>query len=77
MNSGSRRSKSNIARDSKHLSALADSGWRVAAIRECALKGRTRLPMEEVAERCVGWLKSGQAEMRLIGDETRQLRDYL
>ena len=62
---------SNIARDRRHLLALADSGWRVATIRECALKGRTRLPMEEVAERCAGWLKSGQTEMELSGDETR------
>ena len=62
---------SNIARDRRHLLALADGGWRVATIWECTLKGRARLPMEEIAECCAGGLKSGQAEMELSGNETR------
>ncbi len=61
---------SNIARDRKQLLALADSGWRVAAIWECALKGRTRLPIEVIAERCAIWLESNENELRLSGDET-------
>lgn len=62
---------SNIARDRRHLLALADGGWRVAVIWECALKGRTRLPMEIIAKRCAAWLESDEVEMRLSGDETR------
>ena len=62
---------SNIARDRRHLLALADGGWRVAVIWECALKGRTRLSMETVAKLCAAWLESGEAEMELSGDETR------
>ena len=61
---------SNIERDRRDLLALVDSGWRVATIWECALKGRTRLPMEIVAKRCATWLESSEAEMRLSGDET-------
>ena len=66
-----RKINSNIARDQRHLLALVDSGWRVATIWECALKGRTRLPMEIVANRCAAWLESSEAEMELSGDETR------
>ncbi len=62
---------SNIERDHSHLLALADGGWRVATIWECALKGRTRIPIQGIAERCAGWLKSDEAELRLSGYETR------
>ena len=58
---------SNGARDRKHLLALADDGWRVATIWECALKGRSRLPIEAVTERCTGWLESDESEMDLSG----------
>ena len=62
---------SNIARDRRHLLALADGGWRVATIWECALKGRMSIPVEAMAERCAVWLKSDKAELRVSGDETR------
>ena len=62
---------SNMARDRAQHSALADAGWRVATIWECALKGRTRLPIEIIAERCAAWLESGERELGLSGDETR------
>ena len=62
---------SNVARDSEQLLALAGSGWRVATIWECALKGRTRLPIEAIAERCAIWLESNENELWLSGDETR------
>ena len=61
---------SNVRRDHWHFSALTDSGWRVATIWECALKGRTRLPPKEIAQRCAAWLNSDVAEMRLDGNET-------
>lgn len=62
---------SNIARDRDCRLALAGAGWRVAIIWECALKGRTRLPPDAVAQRCAAWLESDKPEMRLKGDETR------
>ena len=54
---------SNIARDGKQLTALTDRGWRVATIWECSLKGRTRLPVEAIAERCATWLRSDEDEL--------------
>lgn len=62
---------SNVARDRKNLLALVDSGWRVATIWECALKGRSRLSNDATAELCAAWLESDEPEMELIGDETR------
>jgi DNA mismatch endonuclease (patch repair protein) len=38
--------------------ALADLGWRVGVIWECALKGRTRRPIDEVLTHCGDWLRS-------------------
>ena len=61
---------SNVVRDRKHHLALADDEWRVATIWECALKGRSRLPIEIVAERCAAWLESDEAEIGLSGNET-------
>lgn len=54
-----RKIASNVERDRKQLSALNDAGWRVATIWECALKGRYRLPVEALVERCAVWLESG------------------
>ncbi len=62
---------SNVARDGRNLEALLDSGWRVATIWECALKGRSRLPDDVMAERCAAWLESDEPEMDMGGDETR------
>jgi len=62
---------SNVARDSRNLSALADMGWRVATIWECAIKGRARLPNDTIAERCAAWLRSDEPELGLGGDGAR------
>ena len=62
---------SNIDRDRRQRMALMSTGWRVATIWECALKGRTRVRIDEIAEHCATWLESDQRELRLSGDETR------
>jgi len=46
---------------------LSDGGWRVAVIWECALKGRDRLPLEDVISTCADWLKSDQARLEIRG----------
>lgn len=61
----------NIARDRKHRAALLNDGWRIATVWECALKGRSRLAVETVAERCANWLESAEPEMEISGNETR------
>ncbi len=62
---------SNAERDRRQLADLKNAGWRVATVWECALKGRTRLPIETVADACAAWLESDEREMGLSGDETR------
>lgn len=52
----------NIARDQKTAGQLLDQGWRVLDIWECALKGRERLPLEEVMKGCTAFLEG--AELR-------------
>ena len=62
---------SNIERDRRQFAALVSTGWRVATVWECALKGRRRLPIEMVTEACATWLESGERELELSGVETR------
>ncbi len=48
----------NKARDRKIIKQLQEQGWRVLNIWECALKGKTRLSLEEVIEKASLWLHS-------------------
>lgn len=61
----------NIARDQVQHQALADSGWRVGTIWECALKGKTRLPFDKVVDQCSIWLKSSIKTFEVSGHEAR------
>lgn len=47
---------SNQARDRKTSNALAETGWRVLVVWECALRGPARLTPETVFERCSAFL---------------------
>ncbi|WP_244559705.1 MULTISPECIES: very short patch repair endonuclease [unclassified Azospirillum] len=47
----------NCARDKQSIIALLSAGWRVLTIWECSMRGSTRLPAEEVLERCVAFIK--------------------
>jgi DNA mismatch endonuclease (patch repair protein) len=47
---------SNVLRDRKNLAACHQLGWRTLVVRECALKGKTRLPMEELEAVMQNWL---------------------
>lgn len=62
---------SNMERDRQQLAALVSTGWRVATVWECALKGRNRLPIEKVTAACAAWLESDKRELGLSGVETR------
>ncbi|MFA7439444.1 MAG: very short patch repair endonuclease [Sphingomonadaceae bacterium] len=48
----------NQAVDKRTGEALAAAGWRQAIVWECALKGRTRLPLPEVLSTLSEWLRS-------------------
>lgn len=48
----------NIERDRSNIKSLADDGWRILIVWECATKGRTRLPIEKVLQNVSDWLLS-------------------
>ncbi|MDF1775036.1 MAG: very short patch repair endonuclease [Rhizobiaceae bacterium] len=60
----------NIQRDHEQYLALADSGWRVCTVWECALKGKTRISVEHIANQCAIWLKSDIKMLEVSGNES-------
>ena len=61
----------NIERDRRQRLALAEAGWRIGTVWECALKGKTSLPFESVVDQCAIWLKSDIKTLEVSGDEAR------
>lgn len=57
----------NRAVDERTEVALSEAGWRQAIVWECALKGKTRLPLEEVLLACAEWLKSDRPRLEIRG----------
>ncbi|HEV7306318.1 very short patch repair endonuclease [Ensifer sp.] len=55
--------------DERADAALSEAGWRQATVWECALKGKTRLPLEEVILSCAEWLKSDRPRLEIRGRE--------
>jgi DNA mismatch endonuclease (patch repair protein) len=53
--------------DARSEQALAEAGWRLGIVWECALKGRTRLPFIEVLEACGVWLRSDATLLEIRG----------
>jgi len=53
--------------DAASSTALLESGWRLGIVWECALKGRPRLPIDEVIARCAAWLRSDVAGLEIRG----------
>lgn len=47
----------NIARDQRTSAQLLDQGWRVLDVWECTLKGRNRMPVEDVLAGCAAFLE--------------------
>jgi DNA mismatch endonuclease (patch repair protein) len=48
----------NKAVDARTRESLAELGWRVGIVWECAIKGRARRPIDTVIEDCASWLRS-------------------
>jgi DNA mismatch endonuclease (patch repair protein) len=61
--------KAKIARnrevDGRADKALKSAGWRRATVWECALKGKSRMPVEDVFGRLAEWLASDVDELEL------------
>lgn len=53
--------------DARSEAALTEAGWRHGIVWECALKGRTRLPLGDVLEACAAWLRSDAAGLEIRG----------
>jgi DNA mismatch endonuclease (patch repair protein) len=58
---------SNVARDRLARDRLHEAGWRVGTVWECAIRGRGRLPIEDVMNRIGNWLDSGQNDLLIRG----------
>ena len=61
----------NIERDKRQYQALTETDWRIGTVRECALKGKTRLPFDSVVDQCAMWLKSDIKTLEVRGDAAR------
>lgn len=61
--------RANQVRDEGAVSALAASGWRVGVVWECALRGRRKLGVLDVAGRLGEWLagKNGHEKIVIAG----------
>jgi DNA mismatch endonuclease (patch repair protein) len=64
-----RKIAGNAARDLRNAAELKQQGWRVLNIWECALKGKTRPPFEEVVGDVLNWIGSDSTEMEIRGHE--------
>ncbi|MGY5956525.1 very short patch repair endonuclease [Kosakonia sp. BK9b] len=49
----------NVARDARDRARLAEFGWRVLIVWECALRGKRRLSEDALRERLEEWICSG------------------
>jgi DNA mismatch endonuclease (patch repair protein) len=52
----------NIARDRRHIETLQESGWRVAVVWECALKGKKDSDVEIIALNVREWLANSSMQ---------------
>lgn len=57
----------NKARDISKRNALLSTSWRVAVVWECALRGKTKLGIEDVANRIDCWLSSDSIGLEVRG----------
>jgi DNA mismatch endonuclease (patch repair protein) len=62
----------NVARDLRVREQLLTDGWRIAEVWECTLKGRERLPLDEVLTACDGFLR-GEDRFCSIGVARRNV----
>jgi DNA mismatch endonuclease (patch repair protein) len=59
----------NRKNDSRAVVALRADGYRVGVVWECALKGRSRRPLDSVIAECAAWLNSDDTYSEIRGFE--------
>jgi DNA mismatch endonuclease (patch repair protein) len=57
----------NQEKDVESYASLKKDGWYILTIWECALKGRTRKPLDKVLDMAADWLMSGQRDRQIKG----------
>ena len=57
----------NQEKDVESYTSLKKDGWYILTIWECALKGRTRKPLDKVLDMAADWLVSGQRDRQIKG----------
>lgn len=57
----------NVARDVRAITLLRETGWRVGTVWECALKGREKLPVDDIASTLAVWLRGETPELEIRG----------
>ena len=66
----------NHERDQAVVKTLSEAGWRVLVIWECALRGPARRPVEDVLDRCKGFIEGrGEAFAEIGGARRAKGRD--
>ena len=61
----------NVARDKTNIRQLNAGGWRVMQVWECALKGKTRRPVEEVLDEVADWITGSEPVALVEGDRSQ------
>lgn len=64
----------NRRRDAKKVAAIRKDGWRVLTVWECALKGKTALPLPDVVDRIAAWLHSDETTAEISGSVDAPVR---
>lgn len=57
----------NRERDAEVRNALQDAGWRILVIWECALKGKSRIDMNDLLDRAAAWIRDNEPEGMIEG----------
>lgn len=55
----------NVARDLRAITLLRETGWRVGTVWECALKGREKLPVDDIAATLAVWLRGETSQLEI------------
>lgn len=55
-------------RDQRNRTALAEAGWRVCEVWECALRGKTRRNLSDVVSQIKNWLNSDLDYLKIAGE---------
>jgi DNA mismatch endonuclease (patch repair protein) len=63
----------NVHRDSRVRAELLTLGWRIGDVWECALKGRERMPVEDVLGVCSAFLKGDTSRLDIGGKRTVEI----